>query len=387
TNSDQFRPIPTNSDQFRPIPTNSDQSFSDVVHDLLAYLAQQMIDLNKAKQHESKRFLNWLESQLRIQPKKGETGIESLSGKTIIQGYLGDYQKGQRAVSWDDFLYELYQNRNRFAANLSELEASINQAYHQSLAILLPIKHDLARTDALIDKIVYRLYGLSDAEIELIERPQYEQALSEAKANVLKDLGAATSDEQADAIIDKIAEEILPAAERFFDRVEPISIEASLDAALPNWRTLPPQIPTFLRTGEYSLLMEDETMDFSVSVIPFTKAVETLLYETIFKPFRDESGFGAADCKNKFLAEFMQGTRHLTLGNFPIMLNSKSEQALRSFVSQRFSERNMFGPDGLAETLNNDSMRKLRNKAAHDEVIPRSEAEQLREWALQVLRS
>ncbi|XSG77558.1 Eco57I restriction-modification methylase domain-containing protein [Herpetosiphon llansteffanensis] len=359
---------------------------SDVVHDLLAYLAQQMIDLNKAKQHESKRFLGWLESQLRIQPKKDETGIESLSGKTIIQGYLGDYQKGQREVSWGDFWYRLYQNRNRFAANLSDLEASINQAYRQSLAILLPIKHDLARTDALIDKIVYRLYGLSAAEIELIERPQYEQALSEAKANVLKEAGAATSDEQADAIIDKIAEEILPAAERFFERVEPISIEATLDAALPNWRTLPPEIPTFLRTGEYSLLMEDETMDFSVSVIPFTKAVETLLYETIFKPFRDESGFGAADCKNKFLAEFMERKRHLTLGNFPIMLNSKSEQALRGFVSQRFSERNMFGPGGLAETLNNDSMRQLRNKAAHDEVIPRSEAEQLRAWALQVLR-
>jgi len=345
-----------------------------------------MIELNKAKQQASKRFLNWLESQLRIQPKKGETGLDSLTGKTIIQGYLGDYQKGQRAVSWSDFWYRLQQNRNRFAANLSEIEASIAQAYRQSLDELLPIKADLARTDALIDKIVYRLYGLSAAEIELIERPQYEQALSEAKANVLKELGAATSDEQTDAVIDKIAEEILPAAERFFERVEPISIEATLDAALPDWRNLPPDIPTFLRTGEYSLLTDDETMDFSIGVIPFTKAVETLLHEAIFKPFRDESGYGANECRNDFLAEFMLGKRHLTLGNYPIILRSNKEQALRSFVSQRFGNRNVFGAGGLVEVLNNQAMLKLRNKAAHDEVIPRSEAEQLREWAFELLR-
>ena len=51
-----------------------------------------------------------------------------------------------------------------------------------ALAALIPIKRDLTRTDALIDKIVYRIYGLTAAEIEVIERPQYEQALSQAKS-------------------------------------------------------------------------------------------------------------------------------------------------------------------------------------------------------------
>jgi hypothetical protein len=45
---------------------NAEQT--DVVHDLLAHLAQRMIDLNKAKQAEIKRFLGWLEARLKIAP-------------------------------------------------------------------------------------------------------------------------------------------------------------------------------------------------------------------------------------------------------------------------------------------------------------------------------
>jgi len=34
---------------------------SDVVHDLLAFLAEQMLEMNKQKQQEIKGFLGWLE--------------------------------------------------------------------------------------------------------------------------------------------------------------------------------------------------------------------------------------------------------------------------------------------------------------------------------------
>jgi len=155
---------------------NADKT--DVVHDLLAHLAQRMIDLNRQKQEESRRFLVWVEKRLKIRPdKNGAGGIDSLTGKTILQGYLGDYQKGESELPWREFHYRLYQNRNRFAVSLSDVEGEIQREYENSLETLIPIKHDLARTDALIDKIVYRLYGLTDEEIELIERPQYEQAL------------------------------------------------------------------------------------------------------------------------------------------------------------------------------------------------------------------
>ncbi len=40
------------------------QEKSDVVHDLLAFLAERMLEMNKQKQTEVKGFLGWLESYL-----------------------------------------------------------------------------------------------------------------------------------------------------------------------------------------------------------------------------------------------------------------------------------------------------------------------------------
>ena len=44
------------------------------------------------------------------------------------------------------------------------------EGYERSMATLAPILRQLELTDALIDRIVYRLYGLSKAEIELVEQ-------------------------------------------------------------------------------------------------------------------------------------------------------------------------------------------------------------------------
>jgi hypothetical protein len=348
---------------------------SDVVHDVLAHLAGQMIDLNKQKQAAVKRFLGWLEGKLRIAPKAdGATGIDSLTGKSILQGYLGDYQKGQPAVAWKDFFYRLHQNRGRFTVALANVEAEIEREYAASLKLLLPLKDQLAKTDALIDRIVYQLYGLTAAEIELIERPGYEQALADAKADALKD-DTLTDDEQK---IDKIAEGILPAAQRFFERVDPAEVETALDGDLPGWRALPPDAPTFLLTGDYNLRSLPDHMDFSSSVIPYSKAVEVALHRLIFEPFR--ASHRDSDCRNEFLQKFMRGEKELTLGSYMVILSSGKETALRAFAGRTIAD-----VDGLATTLNDDAMRHVRNKAAHDEVISRDEAGQARAWALGIL--
>lgn len=39
-----------------------EQEKSDVVHDLLAFLAERMLEMNKQKQQEIRGFLSWLES-------------------------------------------------------------------------------------------------------------------------------------------------------------------------------------------------------------------------------------------------------------------------------------------------------------------------------------
>jgi hypothetical protein len=347
---------------------------TDVIHDVLAHLAGQMIDLNQRKQAEMKRFLGWLEGRLNIIPKNGDGGLDSLTGKSILQGYLGDYQKGEGEVTWKDFHYRLHQNRGRFGVSLSSVESEIEREYGASLNALRPIKDRLAKTDALIDKLVYQLYGLTDAEIELIERPQYEQALAEAKATVIADK-TLTDDEVK---IEKIAEAILPAAQRFFERIDPQTIEAALDGDLPNWRALPPDAPTFLLTGDYNLRAMLDHMDFSSSVIPYTKAVEVALYRRIFEPFR--AAYRDTDCRNEFLQKFMRGEKELTLGNYMIILSSSKETALRGFVGGVVSN-----VDGLAKALNDEAIRDVRNKAAHDEVVSREEAGQARAWAFGIL--
>jgi Eco57I restriction-modification methylase/TaqI-like C-terminal specificity domain len=374
--------IGDNAGVLQCVQAHIDSNKADVAHDLLAHLAQRMIDFNKQKQGEVKRFLGWLEQRLQIRPdKNGATGIDRLTGKTILQGYLGDYQKGEGETAWREFYYRLYQNRKRFAVSLSDVEGEIQHEYEKSLATLLPIKRDLARTDALIDKIVYRLYGLIDEEIELIERPQYEQALADAKAQVVAD-EAITDDEEK---IERIAEGILPAARRFFERVEPTSVEELLDSELSNWRTLPLDAATFLLTGDYNLRTLPDHMDFSASVIPYTKAVEVVLSQLIFIPFRQE--YTDADCTNDFLKKFMRGEKDLTLGSFMIILSSSRETALQGFINRLYTDAGtrMFGAQGLVSILNDEQMRDIRNKAAHDEVLSRDEAQQTRSWAMKIL--
>jgi len=45
----------------------------------------------------------------------------------------------------------------------------VKRAYEESLSALFPIKEKLRLTDGLIDRIVYRLYGLTEEEIRIVE--------------------------------------------------------------------------------------------------------------------------------------------------------------------------------------------------------------------------
>jgi hypothetical protein len=45
----------------------------------------------------------------------------------------------------------------------------LEREYEKSLGILFPIEERLAMTDRLIDQIVYKLYGLTEEEIDIVE--------------------------------------------------------------------------------------------------------------------------------------------------------------------------------------------------------------------------
>lgn len=154
------------------IPEGALWEQSDVVHDLLAFLAEQMIELNKEKQAKIAEFLEWLEVELDVKPdRKGNTGIEALTGKTKLRNYLGDYQKDEEALSFDELWAILRKNKTRIARNLSpSFMQEVKRAYAESLSALLPIKEKIRLTDGLIDQIVYRLYGLTEEEVRIVEK-------------------------------------------------------------------------------------------------------------------------------------------------------------------------------------------------------------------------
>ena len=143
---------------------NQEREEADVIHDLLSYLAEQMIELNKQKQAEIKSFLKWLERFIGCE-------IDTISNKSKIQNYLGDYYKNESSLSFDDLIEVLKKSKKKLKIDpvARKEQQSLEKEYQDSLNTLLPIKDQLTCCDKLIDAIVYRLYGLTQEEIAIVE--------------------------------------------------------------------------------------------------------------------------------------------------------------------------------------------------------------------------
>jgi hypothetical protein len=146
---------------------NQQPSEADVIHDFLAYLAEQMIELNKQKQTETKGFLTWLERLI-------GTEIDNLTNKSKIQNYLGDYYKqnqGDNHLTFDELIGILKKNQKKLKIDPTarKEQETLEKEYQSSLNKLLPIKKQLKQCDWLIDEIVYRLYGLTEEEKAIIQ--------------------------------------------------------------------------------------------------------------------------------------------------------------------------------------------------------------------------
>ena len=134
----------------------ADPERSDVVHDLLAFQAEQMVEMNKAKGEEIRGFLRWLEREIEVE-------IETLQGKTKIQSYFD--------LSFEELLEILKRNRRSIAVDPSsrDFQESLEREFTRSCDELNPLRSRIQRTDALIDQVVYQLYGLTDEEIAIVE--------------------------------------------------------------------------------------------------------------------------------------------------------------------------------------------------------------------------
>jgi len=135
---------------------------SDVVHDLLASLAERMIDLNKRKQAEQKRFMGWLEKEVL----KGS--VEDQKNKTKIR----EFHKG----TFEDLLDVL--KKNKVVADPCPLKIRdiILNEFTQAVSVINPLKSQIQLTDNLIDQIVYKLYGLTDDEVAIVMGSQQSKS-------------------------------------------------------------------------------------------------------------------------------------------------------------------------------------------------------------------
>ena len=135
---------------------------SDVVHDLLSALVEEMTRLHRDRQAEIMGFLGWLECYLGVK-------VEYLKSKTKVS----EYYKAE--VAWEGFLSALQQSRRPIqlakGVDISrrEPQATIRSERDPSVAKLTPMLEAIELTDKLIDQIVYKLYGLTKEEVTVVE--------------------------------------------------------------------------------------------------------------------------------------------------------------------------------------------------------------------------
>ena len=131
---------------------------ADVVHDLLAFLAERMTALNRTKRATAKQFLTDL---------KDFHGIDAraLNPKTK----LDQFWKLEAA----DVFGHLKKNAKTLTTQNVRLtetdEEKIRARFQKAKDKLLPLEGQISFTDRLIDQVVYRLYGLTEEEARLVD--------------------------------------------------------------------------------------------------------------------------------------------------------------------------------------------------------------------------
>ncbi len=129
---------------------------SDVVHDLLAHLAEELIRMNREKQEEIRGFLAWLEDFTGAK-------VDDLSNKTRISAYY--------EADFGELLAVLKKNKRKLALDPGRraFGEDLRREFSASMEKLGPLIARIGEVDRLIDAIVYRLYGLTAEEVEIVE--------------------------------------------------------------------------------------------------------------------------------------------------------------------------------------------------------------------------
>jgi hypothetical protein len=129
---------------------------SDIVYDILIYLVEQIIELNIKKNEIIKEFIDSFEREL-------DTKLGYMTYKKKLISF--------HELNYNEFLEVLEKNQNKIPSKLSDMavEDYLRKIFEDNLEIISPLINKIKLIDELIDQILYKLYGLTDNEIAIVE--------------------------------------------------------------------------------------------------------------------------------------------------------------------------------------------------------------------------
>jgi len=148
---------------------------ADVVHDLLAHLAERMIEMHKQKQAHVEDF--WLDLEgaadddafeiLRHKGKQERTlWRKSEAGRPFVSEESHSTRRLDESLAWNEGAFKAFVKA--LAGKVRALSGMVN-VYRAHSPAYRELVARIAATDWLIDQIVYELYGLTEEEITIVE--------------------------------------------------------------------------------------------------------------------------------------------------------------------------------------------------------------------------
>ena len=141
-----------------PLPIVDSDPQSKALQDEISSLVEQILNLNKQKQSEVQGFLKWLEGEIGAK-------IMDLTGTSKLHEYYNLDFSGFHALLAKNKrkLKEGYDPKRRGPEEILEAE------FNDSVAKIKVLTAKEEETDRQIDALVYKLYGLTEEEIKIVE--------------------------------------------------------------------------------------------------------------------------------------------------------------------------------------------------------------------------
>jgi hypothetical protein len=148
---------------------------TDIIHDYLGFMADQMIKVFKEKRKIENLFwgeINSVTSTSNFDVLRNRGKWEkTLAKRTECKRYVDPESRSTKhldeSLGWDEEAFKAFAG---MLIGKSSVTPAMIDVYRKHAPEYQELSHRIKETDDLIDQIVYRLYGLTDEEIEIVER-------------------------------------------------------------------------------------------------------------------------------------------------------------------------------------------------------------------------